>query len=69
MVNALQIMKKEPTANTVPGNHVEVALNNEPNAIGPRTRRQCLDQKHCTYTKRKHLPNAAVKADMRPNAA
>jgi hypothetical protein len=44
MVNALQIMKKEPTANTVPGNHVEVALNNEPNAIGPRTRRQCLDK-------------------------
>ena len=35
MVDAQEIIKKEPSANTVPGNHVEVALNNEPNATGP----------------------------------
>jgi hypothetical protein len=69
MVNALQIIKKEPTANTVPGNHVEVALDNEPNAIGPTKKRQRIDQKHCTYIRRKHSPNAAAKADMRPIAA
>jgi len=69
MVDAQEIIKKEPSANTVPGNHVEVALDNEPNAIGPTKKRQCLDQKHCTYIRRKHSPNAAAKADMRPIAA
>ncbi len=49
MVIALQIIKKEPIANTVPGNHVEVALNNEPKATGPTKKRQYLDQKHCIH--------------------
>jgi hypothetical protein len=35
IVHALQIIIREPTANTVPGKKSAVALNNEPNDTGP----------------------------------
>jgi hypothetical protein len=39
MVNELHIIKKEPNANTVPGNHNSVALNIDPKETGPNTKR------------------------------
>jgi hypothetical protein len=44
MVNALQIIKKEPKANTVPENNCSVALNIDPKEIGPVARSQCFHQ-------------------------
>jgi len=40
MVTALQTIKKEPTANTVPGKKSEVAWNKTPKDTGPTIRKQ-----------------------------
>jgi hypothetical protein len=40
MVTALQTIKKDPTANTVPGKKSEVAWNKTPKDTGPAIRKQ-----------------------------
>lgn len=56
MVNALQIIKKEAKAKTVPENNFSVALNIAPKEIGPVARSQCSQQNICIlYHKSKQL--------------
>lgn len=71
IVSALQSIKKEPKANTVPENNCSVALNIDPKEIGPVARSQFFPGKIFVFcaTNQSSLPIAAVNADMSPNAA
>ena len=57
IVSALQIIIKEPTANTVPGKNSAVALNNEPNETGPAPKRQHQFKMSCKWYRKQRPRN------------
>ena len=57
IVSALQIIIKEPTANTVPGKNSAVALNNEPNETGPAPKRQHQFKMSCKWHRKQRPRN------------
>ncbi len=70
IVNALQNIKRDPTANTVPGKISELALNIAPKETGPEF--WCVWeawQGNEMLCQQRNLPTAAENADMSPNAA